>query len=140
MSTDNAIRRLAILNRGEAAIRCIRSVKALRALEHSDLESIAIYTDVDRDAPFVRHADRAVRLEAPNGAVAAYLDHDRLIALLVRAGADAVWPGWGFVSEDPDFADRVTDQGIRFLGPPGEVMRALGDKIDGKCTKFTRFM
>jgi acetyl/propionyl-CoA carboxylase alpha subunit len=62
MSASTAIRRLAILNRGEAAIRCIRSVKALRALEHSDLESIAIYTDVDRDAPFVRHADRAVRL------------------------------------------------------------------------------
>ncbi|MCH8890172.1 MAG: ATP-grasp domain-containing protein, partial [Myxococcales bacterium] len=122
----------ATLGRGEAAMRCIRSVKALRALERSDLESIAIYTDVDRDAPFVRHADRAIRLEAPDGAVAAYLDHDRLIALLVRAGADAVWPGWGFVSEDPVFADRVTDQGIRFLGPTGDVMRALGDKIDAK--------
>ena len=132
MSAGNAIRRLAIVNRGEAAIRCIRSVKALRALENSDLESIAIYTDVDRDAPFVRHADHAIWLEAPDGAVAAYLDHDRLIALLVRAGADAVWPGWGFVSEDPDFADRVTDQGIRFLGPTGDVMRALGDKIDAK--------
>jgi acetyl/propionyl-CoA carboxylase alpha subunit/acetyl-CoA carboxylase carboxyltransferase component len=132
LSTDNSIRRLAILNRGEAAIRCIRSVKALRALEQSDLESIAIYTDVDSDAPFVRHADRAVYLESPNGAVAAYLDHDRLIALLVDAGADAVWPGWGFVSEDPVFADRLAEQGIRFLGPPGDVMRALGDKIDAK--------
>ncbi|MFB3117137.1 MAG: biotin carboxylase N-terminal domain-containing protein, partial [Myxococcota bacterium] len=132
MSAANAIHRLAILNRGEAAMRCIRSVKALRALERSDLESIAIYTDVDRDAPFVRHADRAIRLEAPDGAVAAYLDHDRLIALLVRARADAVWPGWGFVAEDPVFADRVTDHGIRFLGPPGDVMRALGDKIDAK--------
>ena len=80
MSAENVIRRLAILNRGEAAMRCIRSVKALRALEHSDLESIAIYTEVDRDAPFVRHADHAIRLEAPNGPVAAYLDHDRLIA------------------------------------------------------------
>jgi acetyl/propionyl-CoA carboxylase alpha subunit/acetyl-CoA carboxylase carboxyltransferase component len=132
LSASNTIRRLAILNRGEAAMRCIRSVKALRALEDSDLESIAIYTDVDRDAPFVRHADRAVRLEAPNGAVAAYLDHDRLIALLVRAGADAVWPGWGFVSEDPVFADLVADHGICFLGPTGDVMRALGDKIDAK--------
>ena len=87
MSAGNAIRRLAIVNRGEAAIRCIRSVKALRALENSDLESLAIYTDVDRDAPFVRHADHAIWLEAPDGAVAAYLDHDRLIALLVRAVA-----------------------------------------------------
>jgi len=132
LSAEKTIHRLAILNRGEAAMRCIRSVKALRALENSDLESIAIYTDVDRDAPFVRHADHAIRLEAPNGPVAAYLDHDRLIALLVRAGADAVWPGWGFVAEDPDFADRVTDSGICFLGPSGDVMRALGDKIDAK--------
>ncbi len=113
-------------------MRCIRSVKALKALEGSDLESIAIYTDVDRDAPFVRHADHAIRLEAPNGAVAAYLDHDRLIDLLVRAGADAVWPGWGFVAEDPIFVDRVSALGIRFLGPSGDVMRALGDKIDAK--------
>ncbi len=132
MSDTDTIRRIAIVNRGEAAMRCIRSVKALRALEHSELESIAIYTAVDRDAPFVRHADRAVRLESPNGSVAAYLDHDRLIALLLRVGADAVWPGWGFVSEDPDFADRVTDFGMRFLGPPGDVMRVLGDKIDAK--------
>jgi len=132
VSSDRVIRRLAIVNRGEAAMRCIRSVKALRALEHSDLESIAIYTDVDVDAPFVRHADRAIRLEAPRGSVAAYLDHDRLIALLVRAGADAVWPGWGFVAEDPDFADWVTASGMRFLGPSGDVMRALGDKIDAK--------
>ncbi|HXV37177.1 MAG TPA: biotin carboxylase N-terminal domain-containing protein, partial [Myxococcota bacterium] len=132
MSRTGAIHRLAIVNRGEAAMRCIRSVKALRTLEGSDLESIAIYTDVDRDAPFVRHADHALRLESPNGAVAAYLDRERLIELLLRARADAVWPGWGFVAEDPVFVDRLDAAGIRFLGPPGDVMRALGDKIDAK--------
>ncbi len=132
MSGPHDIHRLAIVNRGEAAMRCIRSVKALRALENSSLEALVLYTDVDRDAPFVRHADRALRLEAPNGPVSAYLDHDRVIEALTRAGADAVWPGWGFVAEDPAFADRLSSLGLRFLGPSGDVMRALGDKIEAK--------
>ena len=64
-------RRLAIVNRGEAAMRCIRAVKAMRTLEGRPLDSIALYTDADADAPFVRHADHAIRLESPGGAVAA---------------------------------------------------------------------
>jgi acetyl/propionyl-CoA carboxylase alpha subunit/acetyl-CoA carboxylase carboxyltransferase component len=127
------IRRLAIVNRGEAAMRCIRAVKALRALERSDLSCIALYTSPDRDAPFVRHADAAVRLEAAAGsAVSAYLDHAGLLAALERCRADAVWPGWGFVAEDADFVDRVEAAGLRFLGPSGDVMRAVGDKIGAK--------
>src|SRR5690242_8105652 len=99
-----AIRRIGIVNRGEAALRCVRAVKALRASEGSALHAVALYTDVDRDAPFVRHADAAVRLAAVPGAEArAYLDHDLVLAALRQAGADAVWPGWGFVAEDPVF-------------------------------------
>ena len=121
------------MNRGEAALRCVRTVKALRALEGADLRAIVLYTDVDRDAPFVRHADAAVRLPALPGAEArAYLDHDAVTAALRAAGADAVWPGWGFVAEDPAFADRVVAEGLRFLGPSGDAMRALGDKIAAK--------
>ena len=100
------IRRLAIVNRGEAAMRCVRAVKALRAEEGSSLEAVALYTAIDRDAPFVRHADLALELPAPRGEVAAYLDHDGLLAALRRAGADAVWPGWGFVSESPEFVEK----------------------------------
>ena len=112
------IRRLAIVNRGEAAMRCIRAVKALRASEGSDLQAIALFTHVDRDAPFVRHADLAVPIPAETGAeVAAYLDHERLIDALKQARADAVWPGWGFVAEDPSFVERLEAEGIRFLGP-----------------------
>ena len=133
MSGTRPFRRLGIVNRGEAALRCVRAVKTLRALEGSDLRAIVLYTDVDRDAPFVRHADAAVRLPAAAGAeVRAYLDHDIVIAALRGAGADAVWPGWGFVAEDPAFADRVVAEGLRFLGPSGDAMRALGDKIAAK--------
>ena len=127
------IRRLAVLNRGEAAMRCIRAVKAMRAAEGSGMRCIALYTDADRDAPFVRHADTAIRLKTPGAsAVSAYLDHDGLLAALLQSGADAVWPGWGFVAEDPAFVDRLQTAGLRFLGPPAAVMRAVGDKIGSK--------
>ena len=127
-----AIRRLAIVNRGEAALRCIRTVKSLRAVEGSDMEVVALYTDVDRNAPFVRHADRAKRLPITTTAVASYLDHALLLDTLERVGADAVWPGWGFVAESAAFVDALDAAGIRFLGPSGDAMRQLGDKIQSK--------
>ncbi len=126
------IRRLAIVNRGEAAMRCLRAVKSLRVREGSSIQAIALYTDSDRDAPFVRHADTSVRLPAPRGEVAAFLDHELLLGALRSAGADAAWPGWGFVAEDPVFAERLAAEGIRFLGPSPEAMRLLGDKITSK--------
>ncbi len=132
MRPGTPIRRLAIVNRGEAAMRCIRAVKALRAEEGSDLQAIALYTAVDRDAPFVRHADSAVEIASERGAVAAYLDHEGVLAALRRCHADAVWPGWGFVAEDPVFVERLHAAGIRFLGPDPAAMRRLGDKISAK--------
>jgi len=124
--------RVAILNRGDAAMRFLRAAKTLRASEGSGLTAIAFYTEADRDAPYVRHADDAHPLDAPRGEVAAWLDHAALLGALGRAGADAVWPGWGFVAEDAAFVERVTDAGISFLGPSAATMRALGDKIAAK--------
>jgi acetyl/propionyl-CoA carboxylase alpha subunit/acetyl-CoA carboxylase carboxyltransferase component len=126
------IRRLAIVNRGEAAMRCVRTVKSLRALEGTELSVIALYTEPDREAPFVRHADMAFRLPIKTTPVAAYLDHELLLATLQLAEADAVWPGWGFVAESAEFVDKLRDAGIRFLGPTGDTMRRLGDKIASK--------
>src|SRR5262245_53665524 len=119
------IRRLAIVNRGEAAMRCIRSVKSLRAHESSNMRVVALYTDVDREAPFVRHADNALRLPVKTTEVAAYLDHDQLLDALRKVNADAVWPGWGFVAESAEFADKLAAAGIAFLGPTGDTMRRL---------------
>jgi acetyl/propionyl-CoA carboxylase alpha subunit/acetyl-CoA carboxylase carboxyltransferase component len=127
-----SIRRLAVVNRGEAALRCIRTVKALRTRSGLPLEVLALYTEVDRDAPFVRHADRAIALPPAPSPVAAYLDHGGLLDVLRSAGADAVWPGWGFVAEDADFVERLEGEGIVFLGPSATAMRQLGDKITSK--------
>jgi acetyl/propionyl-CoA carboxylase alpha subunit/acetyl-CoA carboxylase carboxyltransferase component len=132
MSGSRPIRRLAIANRGEAAMRCIRTVKALRAREGEPLEVLALYTDADREAPFVRHADRALPLAPASSPVAAYLDREGLVQALCAADVDAVWPGWGFLAEDPAFAERCAAAGIRFLGPSAEAMRTLGDKIAAK--------
>ena len=132
MSVRESIHRLAIVNRGEAAMRCIRAVKSLRAQEGSRISAVALYTGVDRDAPFVRHADLAVELPVTGGEVAAYLDHDLLIETLHRVEADAVWPGWGFVAEDSAFVERLAVEGIRFLGPSADALRVLGDKIAAK--------
>ena len=110
-------------------MRCVRTVKSLQALEGTELSVIALYTDVDREAPFVRHADMAVSLPVQTTPVAAYLDHDLLLSTLKQIEADAVWPGWGFVAESAEFVDKLRDAGIRFLGPTGDTMRRLGDKI-----------
>ncbi len=132
-SATRELRCIGIVNRGEAALRCIRTVKSMRARDGIDLRCLALYTDVDRNAPFVRQADAALRLVPPGAtAVSAYLDADGLLDALRRGGADAVWPGWGFVAEDAAFADRVARAGLVFLGPSGDVMRSLGDKIGAK--------
>jgi len=124
--------RIAIVNRGEAAMRLIHAVRDLNA-ERPDVRpitTIALYTDAERTARFAREADEAY----PLGPASArpYLNHDLLARVLTEARADAVWVGWGFVAEDAAFADLVTSLGITFIGPSGEAMRKLGDKIGSK--------
>jgi acetyl/propionyl-CoA carboxylase alpha subunit/acetyl-CoA carboxylase carboxyltransferase component len=138
MRGSDKVSRIAIVNRGEAAQRCLRAIREMRIEERADLIGIALYTDPDRLAPFVREADESLLLGAAFQPTATgelksvYLDYDRLVDALRRVHADAVWPGWGFVSEHPDFADRLAREGITFLGPSGDTMRRLGDKIMSK--------
>ncbi|HTJ69432.1 MAG TPA: carboxyl transferase domain-containing protein [Actinospica sp.] len=131
------ITRLAILNRGESAKRALDAVAEL-ATEAADtrLTSIIVHTDADADAWFVGLADEAVSLGPATVAdpvdghrEAAYLDEERVIAALLRARADSVWVGWGFVSERAGFARRCEREGIAFVGPDSRTMALLGDKL-----------
>ncbi|MCB9730059.1 MAG: hypothetical protein H6744_10325 [Deltaproteobacteria bacterium] len=130
-------RRVGLLNRGEAAVRFLRAARDAVAEGQAELVVVAFFTEPDADAPFVAMADEAVALgpalvDGPDGQRSAYLDVDRMVALLRAWRCDAVWPGWGFLSEDAAFAERLESEGIAFLGPTAAAMRRLGDKIAAK--------
>ena len=134
--TRPAFQRLAIVNRGEPAMRLINAVREWNAEGRPALRVIAVFTAADRHAMFVREADEAV-LIGPADADAAfetspYLDYAELERALRECRAEAVWPGWGFVSEKAEFAELCDRLGITFIGPSAEVMRKLGDKIESK--------
>jgi len=130
--------RVAVLNRGDAAMRFIRTARELADGSGPVLDVVAVYTDPDAFAPFVRLADDSIPLGAAlqmgAGGIMqpAYCVHDLVVERLVAAGVEAVWPGWGFVSEDAVFVDRLSEVGITFIGPPAAAMRALGDKVQAK--------
>ncbi|WP_039805125.1 ATP-binding protein [Nocardia araoensis] len=122
--------RIAIVNRGEAAMRLIHAVRDLAAETARSIETIAFYTDVDRNATFVREAD--ITYDLGPASARPYLDLKALERALVTTGADAAWVGWGFVAEDPAFAELCDQLGVTFIGPDAEAMRKLGDKIGAK--------
>ncbi|MEC7780722.1 MAG: biotin carboxylase N-terminal domain-containing protein, partial [Pseudomonadota bacterium] len=119
------ITRLLIANRGEIARRIIRTAHDM------GISTVAIYADGDAQAPFVKEADSAVAL---NGRTTAetYLDVDKVLAACQRSGADAIHPGYGFLSENAAFAQAVIDAGIKWLGPTPEVIGLMGDKLSAK--------
>ncbi|MBJ8348037.1 biotin carboxylase N-terminal domain-containing protein, partial [Antrihabitans sp. YC2-6] len=123
--------RIAVVNRGEAAVRLIRAVRELNAEHNYGIRTIALHTEAERRAMFVRQADESVTLRA-TGTGSPYLDHKELERALLAANADAVWVGWGFVAEDPAFAELCAKLNITFIGPSAEAMHLLGDKVEAK--------
>jgi acetyl/propionyl-CoA carboxylase alpha subunit/acetyl-CoA carboxylase carboxyltransferase component len=122
--------RVAIVNRGEAAMRLIHAVRELSAETGTRIETVAFYTDADRTATFVREADLSYDLGPASARP--YLDLEVLARALGESGADAAWVGWGFVAEDPAFAELCERLGVTFVGPSAAAMRKLGDKIGAK--------
>jgi acetyl/propionyl-CoA carboxylase alpha subunit/acetyl-CoA carboxylase carboxyltransferase component len=136
--TERSLSRLAIVNRGEPAMRLIHAVRELNQRRVEPITIIALFTESERDAMFVRQADEAVCLgpslidDGQGGRRVGYLDHPALERALKSARTDAAWVGWGFVAEQPEFVELCDRLGIVFVGPDAAVMRLLGDKIGAK--------
>ncbi|MFL1375932.1 MULTISPECIES: acetyl-CoA carboxylase biotin carboxylase subunit [unclassified Nocardiopsis] len=118
-------RKILVANRGEIALRVIRACREL------GVPSVAVYSAADADSAAVRAADEAVCI-GPAAPSRSYLDIPNIIGAALMTGADAVHPGYGFLSEDPDFARICADEGLSFIGPPPDVMADLGDKSSAR--------
>ena len=122
---DSVFRRVLIANRGEIALRILRSLRTL------GIEAVMIHGREDRLTTAVRLADEAVHIPRDDP-LASYLDIEAIIAAAKEVGADAVHPGYGFLAENPIFAERLAAEGITFIGPSPEALRILGDKITAR--------
>ena len=117
--------KILIANRGEIACRIIRTCRRL------GIATVAVYSEADADALHVREADEAVAIGPPPSAQS-YLVIDRIVEAVKATGAQAVHPGFGFLSENTTFAKRLEDEGIVFIGPGADAIAAMGDKIESK--------
>ncbi len=118
-------KKILIANRGEIACRVIKTARRM------GIQTVAVYSDADARAPFVQMADEAVHI-GPAPAAQSYLIADKIIAACKQTGADAVHPGYGFLSERTSFAEALAAEGIEFIGPPVGAIAAMGDKIESK--------
>ncbi|GAC1611274.1 MAG: biotin carboxylase N-terminal domain-containing protein [Mycobacteriales bacterium] len=121
----NAIRTVLVANRGEIARRVFRTCRTM------GIGTVAVFADPDADAPFVAEADAAVRLPGASAADT-YLRGEAIVAAALRTGADAIHPGYGFLSEDAGFARRVLAAGLTWIGPPAEAIESMGSKLAAK--------
>ncbi len=121
------IRKVLVANRGEIAVRIMRSCRELGIL------SVAVYSEADRKAMHVRYADEAIFI-GPAPSQESYLNMDRILDAARQSGADAIHPGYGFLSENATFARRCAEEGINFIGPSPEAISTMGDKITARKT------
>jgi acetyl-CoA carboxylase biotin carboxylase subunit len=117
--------RLLVANRGEIAVRIIRGCREM------DIETVAVYSEVDRRSPHVLMADRAFPI-GPAAASESYLNIDRILSVAAASGADLIHPGYGFLAENADFAERVEQAGLTWVGPPPAAIRLMGSKTESR--------
>ncbi len=135
---SKGFRRIAVVNRGEPAMRLLNAVDEIRRAGGPEYRTIALFTEPDRHAWFVRSADESICLGLPSASgpdgrlISAYLDYPRLESALVSCAAEAAWVGWGFVAEHAEFARMCERLGITFVGPSADVIHRLANKIASK--------
>ncbi|MFH1373596.1 MAG: biotin carboxylase N-terminal domain-containing protein [bacterium] len=121
------LNKILIANRGEIAVR------VMRACREMGITSVAVFSDCDRTAYHVRMADEAYHI-GRSPSTESYLVHDKIINTARKSGADAIHPGYGFLAENAEFAQRCVDEGIIFIGPTADTIRLLGDKLKARET------
>ena len=121
------MKKVLVANRGEIALRIMRSLKEMGIL------TVAVYSEADRTAPHVFYADEAVCL-GPAPSNQSYLLGDKIISVCKDLGVDGIHPGYGFLSENADFAKSVSDSGLMFIGPSSKAIQLMGDKLTAKAT------
>ena len=125
MPPKGVLKKILIANRGEIAVRVIR------ACQEMGIATVAVYSDLDRDALHVRLADEAYSLGGTTAAES-YLNTELILDVIERSGADGVHPGYGFFSENTDFARAITERGVTFIGPPPGAIEIMGDKVSSR--------
>ena len=129
--TSSKLKKVLVANRGEIAVRILRTAKEM------GLQTVAVFSEADRGFPHVQLADEAVCI-GPAASKDSYLRGDKIIEVAKQLGVDAIHPGYGFLSENADFSEAVTQAGITFIGPTAESIRLMGDKISAKQTVKVR--